>query len=73
MGILYAKDLILVDPDDGVEISAVLSFRYYSACLPHVSSCWLEASCHTQRADDGVELALWSPWCICSAHLGCTL
>ena len=34
VGILYAKDLILVDPDDGVEISAVLSFR----CPPHVSS-----------------------------------
>ena len=27
VGILYAKDLILVDPDDEVEISAVLSFR----------------------------------------------
>ena len=27
VGILYAKDLILVDPDDGVEINAVLSFR----------------------------------------------
>ena len=30
VGILYAKDLILVDPDDGVEINAVLSFRYFT-------------------------------------------
>lgn len=29
-GILYAKDLILVDPDDETELSAVLAFR----CTP---------------------------------------
>ena len=28
VGILYVKDLILIDPDDEVEISAVLSFRH---------------------------------------------
>lgn len=28
VGILYVKDLILVDPDDETELSAVLAFRY---------------------------------------------
>lgn len=27
VGILYAKDLILLDPDDEIEIGAVVSFR----------------------------------------------
>ena len=27
VGILYSKDLILVDPDDEIEIGAVLSLR----------------------------------------------
>ena len=27
LGILYVKDLILVDPDDETELSAVLAFR----------------------------------------------
>lgn len=32
VGILYSKDLILVDPDDEIEIGAVLSLRCVSAC-----------------------------------------
>ena len=40
MGVLFAKDLILVDPDDGVEISAVLSFRYVLAAQqPAAAGC----------------------------------
>ena len=27
VGILFTKDLILIDPDDGVEIAAVISFH----------------------------------------------
>jgi CBS domain containing-hemolysin-like protein len=33
VGILYVKDLILVDPDDETELSAVLAFRCACACL----------------------------------------
>ena len=32
VGVLYAKDLILVDPDDGLEINAVVSFRCGPGC-----------------------------------------
>ena len=33
VGILYVKDLILVDPDDETELSAVLAFRCARACM----------------------------------------
>jgi metal transporter CNNM len=40
VGILYVKDLILVDPDDETELSAVLAFRSVPSDLPlHQSHC----------------------------------
>ena len=38
VGVLFAKDLILVDPDDSIEIGTVLSFRGR-----HVAHCSQEA------------------------------
>ena len=35
VGILYVKDLVLVDPDDETELAAVLSFRW--GCMYHAS------------------------------------
>lgn len=32
VAVLYAKDLILVDPDDAMEIGTVLSFRQAGSC-----------------------------------------
>ena len=32
VAVLYAKDLILIDPDDSIEIGTVLSFRYPQSC-----------------------------------------
>ena len=40
VAVLYAKDLILIDPDDSIEIGTVLSFRY-----PH--RCW-RCTCHVK-------------------------
>ena len=34
MGILYVKDLILVDPDDDIEVQTVVTFRFVSSGRP---------------------------------------
>ena len=41
-GILYVKDLILVDPDDETELSAVLAFRCATACPGFLLMCRLK-------------------------------
>lgn len=35
VAVLYAKDLILVDPDDAIEIGTVLSFRHATKLAIH--------------------------------------
>ena len=33
VGILYVKDLILVDPDDAIEVQSIVNFRCCSFCM----------------------------------------